>query len=181
MQLKDKAGAYFGSCRYQIKNEKDYDKILEISVSPQNAPDKEELVELEFEKGIPTKLNGEKLSVLDIILKLNEKVQQMIVDEMISTGHARALLSIDDLDEQYTLAMKIFDEKLSVRETEKLVKKIVERNSKEVNPEKQQEQLQHQAIYRELEERMKVKRHEYSNKRKYRLKVYNELIKTLEI
>ena len=55
-----------------IANEPKYDKILEISVSPQNAPDKEELVELEFEKGIPTKLNGEKLSVLDIILKLNE-------------------------------------------------------------------------------------------------------------
>ena len=36
-------------------------------------------------------------------------------------------------------------------------------------------------IVRRLEERMKVKRHEYSNKRKYRLKIYNELIKTLEI
>ena len=55
-----------------ISNEPLYDKILEISVSPQNAPDKEEYVELEFEKGIPSKLNGEKMSVLDIILKLNE-------------------------------------------------------------------------------------------------------------
>lgn len=55
-----------------IKNEPKYDEILEISVSPQKAPDKEEVVELEFEKGVPTKLNGEKMSVLEIISKLNE-------------------------------------------------------------------------------------------------------------
>ena len=48
----------------------------------------------------------------------------MIVDDMISTGHARALLAIDDKEQQYDLANKIFDEKLSVRETEKLVKEI---------------------------------------------------------
>ena len=55
------------------------------------------------------------------LLKLNNKVQQMIVDDMISTGHARALLAIDDKEQQYILANKIFDEKLSVRETEKLI------------------------------------------------------------
>ena len=55
-----------------INNEPKYDKILEISVSPQKAPDKEECIELEFEKGIPCKLNGKKLSVLDIILELNK-------------------------------------------------------------------------------------------------------------
>ena len=48
----------------------------------------------------------------------------MIVDDMISTGHARALLAIDDEEQQYMLANKIFDEKLSVRETEKLVKAL---------------------------------------------------------
>ena len=64
------------------------------------------------------------------LLKLNEKVQQMIVDEMITTGHARALLAIEDLDEQYTLAMKIFDEKLSVRETENLIRLL--KNPKEL-------------------------------------------------
>ena len=51
------------------------------------------------------------------LLKLSDKVQQMIIDDMISTGHARALLAIDDPELQYTLANKIFDEKLSVRET----------------------------------------------------------------
>ena len=58
------------------------------------------------------------------LLKLSDRVQQMIIDDMISTGHARALLAIDDEEQQYMLANKIFDEKLSVRETEKLVKSL---------------------------------------------------------
>ena len=56
------------------------------------------------------------------LLKLSARVQQMIVDDMISTGHARALLALDDEEQQYQLANRIFDEKLSVRETEKIVK-----------------------------------------------------------
>ena len=56
------------------------------------------------------------------LLKLDERVQQMVVDEKISTGHARALLAVEDKEQQYTLANKIFDEKLSVRETERLMK-----------------------------------------------------------
>ncbi len=56
------------------------------------------------------------------LLKLNEEVQRMVVDEMISTGHARALLAVENPEEQYNLAQRIFDEKLSVRDVEKLVK-----------------------------------------------------------
>ncbi len=56
------------------------------------------------------------------LLKLDERVQQMLIDEMISAGHARAILAITDKDKQTSVAMKVFDEKLSVRETEKLVK-----------------------------------------------------------
>ena len=56
------------------------------------------------------------------LLKLSDEVQQMVISEMISTGHARALLAIEDKEQQYTLAQKIFDERLSVREVEKLVK-----------------------------------------------------------
>ena len=83
------------------------------------------------------------------LLKLNEKVQQMIVDEMITTGHARALLAIEDLDEQYTLAMKIFDEKLSVRETENLIRLL--KNPKE---KKEKKQIEHMFIYKDLEEKI---------------------------
>lgn len=84
------------------------------------------------------------------LLKLSDKVQQMIIDDMISTGHARALLAIDDPELQYTLADKIFDEKLSVRETEKLVKEIK-------NPKKPKEKkpVANSFIYQDLEEKMK--------------------------
>lgn len=64
------------------------------------------------------------------LLKLDERVQQMLIDEMLSSGHARALLAIEDNDMQYNLACKIFDEKLNVRETEKLVKKASEEKPK---------------------------------------------------
>lgn len=64
------------------------------------------------------------------LLKLDRRVQQMVIDEMISTGHARALLSIEDGDQQYKIAMQVFDEKLSVREVEKLMKKLQNSNEK---------------------------------------------------
>lgn len=54
------------------ENEPQYDKILEMGVSPQKAPDKEEKILISFEKGVPTAVNGEKMSVLNIISKLNE-------------------------------------------------------------------------------------------------------------
>lgn len=85
------------------------------------------------------------------LLKLDERVQQMVIDEMISTGHARALLSIENGDEQYSLAMKIFDEKLSVRETEKLVKEIL---NPKVKKKKETDSAQ-EAIYQSLEEKIK--------------------------
>ncbi len=58
------------------------------------------------------------------LLKLDQRVQQMVIEDMITTGHARALLPLGDNDKQYSTAQKIFDERLSVRDTEKLIKKI---------------------------------------------------------
>ena len=58
------------------------------------------------------------------LLKLCDEVQQMIIDDMITTGHARALISIEDPEQQYMIAQKIFDEKLSVRDVEKMVKNL---------------------------------------------------------
>lgn len=83
------------------------------------------------------------------LLKLNDKVQQMIVDDMITTGHARALLAIEDKEQQYILANRIFDEKLSVRETEKLIKDLK-------NPKKPKEKkvIENEFIYKDIEERM---------------------------
>ncbi|MBD8973750.1 MAG: ParB/RepB/Spo0J family partition protein [Clostridiales bacterium] len=59
------------------------------------------------------------------LLKLAKPVQEMVIDEKLSNGHARALLPIEDTELQYETACKVFDERLSVRETEKLVKKIL--------------------------------------------------------
>lgn len=84
------------------------------------------------------------------LLKLSNRVQQMIVDDMITTGHARALLAIDDEEQQYLIANKIFDEKLSVRETEKLVKAL--KNPKKVQ---KTEKIENTFIYDNLEEKMK--------------------------
>ena len=69
-------------------------------------------------KGRPTITNSLRL------LKLSDKVKQMLIDDMISTGHARALLAIEDPDVQYETALSVFDEGLSVRETEQLVKGV---------------------------------------------------------
>ena len=85
------------------------------------------------------------------LLKLDSRVQQMMVDEMISAGHARAILAISDPEQQYNAAMKVFDEKLSVRETEKLVKSILTPTKKKPVASNPTED----AIYESLEEKMK--------------------------
>lgn len=86
------------------------------------------------------------------LLKLNEEVQRMVVDEMISTGHARALLSVENPEEQYNLAQRIFDEKLSVRDVEKLVKNL----HKPVKSKKADDKTM-QVIYQDIEEKLKQK------------------------
>ena len=86
------------------------------------------------------------------LLKLNEEVQRMVVDEMISTGHARALLAVENSEEQYNLAQRIFDEKLSVRDVEKLVKNL----HKPAKLKKVDDKTM-QVIYQDIEEKLKQK------------------------
>ena len=89
------------------------------------------------------------------LLKLGDRVQQMLIDEMLTTGHARALLAIEDQDKQYEIAQRIFDEKLSVRDTEKLVKNIHnEKTNVSTGTNKIDPQLR--AVYNDLEEQMKT-------------------------
>ena len=59
------------------------------------------------------------------LLKLDDRVQKMILENLISSGHGRALLILEDKDKQYEVALQILDENLNVRDTEKLVKKII--------------------------------------------------------
>lgn len=85
------------------------------------------------------------------LLKLDERVQQMLIDDMLSSGHARTLLAIESKEQQYNLACKIFDEKLNVRETEKLVKKIInEKPKKEIAVSKEDD-----IIYRDIENKIR--------------------------
>lgn len=111
------------------------------------------------------------------LLKLSEKVQQMLVDDIISGGHGRALLAIEDQELQYNIALKIMDEKLSVRETEKLVKGILsDKPRKKINVIKENDFL-----YRDLEEKMKtiigtkvLINHKNKNKGSIEIEYYSE-------
>lgn len=89
------------------------------------------------------------------LLKLDQRVQQMLIDEMISEGHGRALLPITDSEEQFSLAMKVFDEKLSVRETEKLIKKVQEEKKSPKKEPEAEETKDVSFVYKGLEEKLK--------------------------
>ena len=84
------------------------------------------------------------------LLKLCDEVQQMIIDNMLSTGHARAIISVEDPKEQYALAQKIFDEKMSVREVEKYIKDM----NKTAKPKKKKNESL-AAIYESTAEKLK--------------------------
>ena len=112
------------------------------------------------------------------LLKLDERVQQMVIDEMISTGHARALLAIEDKESQYAAAVKVFDEKLNVRETEKLVKEFLNPTPKK--EEKTRDTAQ-DLVYEQLEEKIKgiigskvAIRRKNNNKGKIEIEYYSQ-------
>ena len=86
------------------------------------------------------------------LLKLDSRVQQMLIDDMITTGHARALLAVEDGNLQWRLANQVFDEKLSVRDVEKLMKSL--QKKKEEKTEK--EETAYDYIYQDIEEKMKA-------------------------
>lgn len=84
------------------------------------------------------------------LLKLDEKVKAMLAEGLISTGHARALLAVEDKNKQQALSVKIFDEKLSVRETEKFVKQLLD----DKEP-KKDDNSSEKIIYKKLEDSLK--------------------------
>lgn len=86
------------------------------------------------------------------LLKLDERVQQMIIDGMISSGHGRTLLGLPDKDLQYEIAMKIFDNSMSVRDTERLVKTLTSQKAENQNT---QQAIDHQLAYKNIEEKIK--------------------------
>ena len=86
------------------------------------------------------------------LLKLCDNVRQMVIDKELSEGHARAILSVEDPQKQYEIALKIYNDKMSVRDVEKYIRNLnkPEKPSKPVN-----ETLK--AIYEKLEEELKQK------------------------
>lgn len=65
------------------------------------------------------------------LLKLDSRVQNFVIEFKLSQGHARTLIPIEDLDLQFEIAEKIIEEQLSVRQTEDLVKKLLEEQKEE--------------------------------------------------
>lgn len=84
------------------------------------------------------------------LLNLDKRVQEMLIEEKLSPGHARALLAIEDKELQYEMASKVFDEKLSVRETEKLVKNLAKPEREKFKPAEAV-----QLIYNDMEEKFR--------------------------
>ena len=119
------------------------------------------------------------------LLKLDDRVQQMLIDEKITTGHARALLALENKDEQYALATKIFDEKLSVRDVERIMQK--KQGEKKV---KKSREIPNSFIYHDIEEKMKSilgtkvsVNHRKNNRGKIEIEYYSneELERLLEL
>lgn len=109
------------------------------------------------------------------LLKLDSRVQQMVIDDMITTGHARALLSIEDGELQWKIANQIFDEKLSVRDVEKLMKSLQNQKEKTVKQE-----IPNAYIYKDIENKMKellgtkvIVNHKANNKGKIEIEYYS--------
>ena len=120
------------------------------------------------------------------LLKLDERVQQMVIDDMLSTGHARALLTTDDKEQQYSLANKIFEEKMSVREVEHMMQAL----QKPKTEKKRKEEVPNKFIYEDVEEKLenilgtKVSvNHKKNNKGKIEIEYYSneELERLLEL
>ena len=89
------------------------------------------------------------------LLKLCDEVQQMVIDGMLSTGQARTLIPIEDPEVQLQIAQRIFDEKLNVREVEKLMKQILNPNKEKKTVSTVSPALD--AVYRKLENTLKEK------------------------
>ena len=86
------------------------------------------------------------------LLKLDERVQRLLIDDIISMGHARALLAIENNEVQFQTANTVISRKMSVRETESFVKKLTK-----AKPEKPVEDtMQLDTVYAELEEKLKA-------------------------
>ena len=112
------------------------------------------------------------------LINLDDRVKEYIIEGVLSEGHGRTLLSINDGELQYTIAQKVIDEGLSVRELEKLIKKVYstdkkKKDNKEVNDE-------NNIYYKDIEEKLqshfgtKIKLNYKKDKGKIEIEYYSE-------
>ncbi len=103
--------------------------------------------------GVAERVSKSRVAVTNSLrlLKLDKRVQDLVVNGLISGGHARALLGLTDGNIQYDTATRIIDEKLSVRETEKLVKQMLNRADKT----RYKKSNDNEAIYRQYEDNLR--------------------------
>ena len=85
------------------------------------------------------------------LLKLSEEVQKYLIDGILSEGHARALLGTEDVEAQNKLAKKVIDEKLSVRDIEKLIKNLGKPEKSKTPANKE-----YDVFYNDIAEKLKV-------------------------
>ncbi len=88
------------------------------------------------------------------LLKLDKRVQQLLIDGKISNGHARTLISIEDNEIQHKIAEKIYEKQLSVREVESLVKELKNKEEKNKEREKRDTKKDDSFIYSEIEDKI---------------------------
>lgn len=110
------------------------------------------------------------------LMNLDDRVQQYIIEGVISEGHGRALLGIKDFEIQYELAQQVIDEKLSVRELEKIIRRIIEPNNRNTNSSKQELNPYYKEIKNQLQNYFgtKVNISNKNNKGKIEIEYYSE-------
>lgn len=89
------------------------------------------------------------------LLKLPEEIQRMLIENLISSGHARSLITLENTQKQLFAANKIIDEKLNVRDTEKLVRRLLQEMNSITEGKSEENSENFDFIFKDIEERMK--------------------------
>lgn len=110
------------------------------------------------------------------LTNLDNRVQQYIIEGIITEGHGKVLLTINDAELQYELAQQIIDEKLSVRELERLIKKINDKNEEIEQFEKKEVEPYYKEVKNQLQNHFgtKVNISTKKNKGKIEIEYYSQ-------
>lgn len=111
------------------------------------------------------------------LLNLDNRVQQYIIEGVLSEGHGRAVLAITNNDAQYEVSQKVIDNELNVRETETLIKELLKNKEENTSKEKKEKNPYYKDIEKKLEDYFDTKvniSHKSKNKGKIEIEYYSE-------